>query len=259
MWILNRAFRSDSHVHACLRRWFACITSDVKHCNTEVSHFILHAQTTNKPLVYMSQLGSGNRSLHSREDTPTPSFNPSSGRSHFSFSLSVYFSLSVPIPGGERGMSYPSPARWYCQLISQRYSEVPVGTETTIPRIPWGKLLHRGSMIAQDDTQEINKAESTYTHELVGGLEFVLCSSLTDLLLDQWPFHVSDSKQCTLFKHLICEGVQQPPKGVLVSEQKAWWGLEPIHMIPSHMTELFFSKRKTRGFLLPKQTWWKIK
>lgn len=84
----------------------------------------------------MSELGSCNRSLHSREDTPTPSSNPSSGCSHFSFSLSVYFFLPLHIPGGERGISSPSPAHWYCQLISQRPSEVPIGTETTIPRIP---------------------------------------------------------------------------------------------------------------------------
>lgn len=111
--------------------------------NTATLRSCISFQTTNKPLVYMSQLGSCNRSLHSREDTPTPSSNPSSGCSHFSFSLSIYFFLSLPIPGGERGISSPSPARWYCQLISQRPSEVPVGTETTIPRIPWGKLPQR--------------------------------------------------------------------------------------------------------------------
>lgn len=195
MYILHRAFRSDSHVRVCLRRWFTCITSDVKHCNYEVSHFILHSQTTNKPLFYMRQLGSGNR----REDTPTPLSNPSSGHSHFS--LSVLF-LSLPIPGGERGISCPSPARSYCQLISQRPSGVPVGTGTTIPRIPWGKLFHRGSMIAQDDTQEIYKVGSAYTHKPVGGLEFVLCAPLTGTNLHVGP--VAFSCFCCMIQNSVC-------------------------------------------------------
>ncbi len=144
----NRAFRSDSYVHVCLRRLFSCITSDIKHCSYEVSHFILHSQTTNKPLFYMRQLGSGNR----REDTSTPLSNPSSGHSFLALSF-----ISLSPYSWRRAWNFLPVS---CSIVLSAYFSEPLwgarwGIVTTIPRIPRWKLFHRGSMIAQDDTQEI--------------------------------------------------------------------------------------------------------